>query len=206
MSKLIADITMSLDGYVAGPNDRPGQGLGEGGEVLHYWVFGRPWTYEDDAKGDLGGGDSPIDQQILDELFAASGASIVGRGMFEAAGGWGYTNPFPHPMFVLTHRADDELLAKAPTFTFVTDGIHSALEQARAVAGEKTVGIGGGADVIRQYLAAGLVDELGIHLAPVLLGGGKRLFHDGDPGRLGLERTSVIESPYATHLRFKVIK
>lgn len=206
MSTVTADITMSLDGYVAGPNDRAGQGLGEGGEVLHYWVFGRPWTYDDEARGELRGSQSPVDREVLDDLVHSAGASIVGRGMFDAAGGWGYTNPFPCPVFVLTHRADDELVAKAPTFTFVTDGIHSALEQARAAAGGNKVAIGGGADVIRQYLAAGLVDELGIHLAPVLLGGGKRLFHDGDPGRFGLERTSVIESPYATHLRFKVIK
>lgn len=204
MSAVVADISISLDGYVTGPDDRPGQGLGEGGEILHYWVFGRKWTYADADNGDLGdlgSVGSPVDKQVLDDAFAAAGACIVGRGMFEAAGGWGYTNPFPIPCFVLTHRAD-ELRDKTQGFTFVTDGIESALEQARAAADGKKVAIGGGADVIQQYLAAGLVDELSLHVAPVVLGGGKPLF--ANVGRLELERTGVIESPFSTHLRYRV--
>lgn len=203
MSQVIADISTSLDGYVTGPNDGPGQGLGEGGEVLHHWVFGRKWTYDDHSYAD---GPTGVDKQVLDDAFAQAGAAIVGRGMFESAGGWGYTNPFPMPCFVLTHRADDELLAKAPTFTFVTDGIESALAKARAAAGSKNVAIGGGADVIRQYLAAGLVDELSIHLAPVVMGGGKQLFEPLDGGPIELEQTGQLTSPFATHLRYHVIK
>jgi dihydrofolate reductase len=203
MSKVVADISISLDGYITGPNDGPGVGLGEGGEVLHHWVFGRRWTYADEHRHDqLGSSDSPVDKQVLEEAFANAGASICGRGMFEAAGGWGYTNPFPCPVFVLTNRPD-ELREKAPSFTYVA-GIASALEQAREAAGSKDVGIGGGAKVIQQYLAAGLVDELSLHVAPVLLGAGKPLF-DGI-GRVGLERTRVIESPFATHLRYRVRK
>lgn len=204
MSRVVANITISLDGFVAGPNDGPGRGLGDGGEVLHHWVFGRPWTYADEVTSDdVGGGDSPVDSQVLEDAFAEAGACIVGRTMFDFVDGWGYTNPYPIPCFVLTNRADDELRAKAPTFTFVS-GIERALEQARSVAGGKKVAIGGGANVIQQYLAAGLVDELHLHVAPVLLGEGKPLF-DG-VGRVRLERTRVIESPYATHLSFDVVK
>lgn len=202
MNKVIADISVSLDGYVAGPDDRAGQGLGVGGEILHHWLFGKKWTYEDEEKGHFGGETHPIDKQVVDELFAGSGASICGRGMFDAAGGWGYTNPFPHPVFVLTHRADEELVEKAQGFTFVTDGIESALEQARAAAGDKNVGIGGGANVIQQYLAAGLVDELGLHIVPVVLGGGTRLFENLP--RLEFEQTRVIESPTVTHVKYRV--
>lgn len=189
---LIADISMSLDGYVAGPDARADQGLGISGEQLHYWMFG-----SDPAAGPAG-----VDKEVIDELFGEAGAVIVGRTMFDCGNGWGYENPFPMPCFVLTHRADPELAERAPSFTFVTDGIHSALAQAKAVAGDKNVLIGGGARVIQQYLAAGLVDELGIHLVPVLLGGGTRLF-DGVIGRR-LEQIRCVESPFATHLRFRI--
>lgn len=199
MGKVIADISMSLDGFSAGPDDGPGKGLGEGGEPLHYWVFGQEWSYGYDHLGSATG----VDKDVLDEAFATAGAAIVGRRMFDIVEGWGYQNPFPMPCFVLTHRIDDDLLAKAPSFTFVT-GIENALEQARSVAGDKHVSIGGGANVIQQYLAAGLVDELQVHLAPVLLGAGVRLFENIGPARL--ERTRVLESPYSTHLRFRVVK
>src|SRR5947208_6509601 len=176
MGRVIADNTISLDGVSAGPNDGPGCGLGEGGERLHYWVFGRKWTYADDEARELDDASATgIDGELIAEMFGAAGAAIVGRRMFDAAGGWGYQNPFPFPCFVLTRRIDDELLAKAPSFTFVGDGIESALAQAQAVAGEKDVTVGGGANVIQQYLRAGLVDQLRLHVAPVTLGAGTRL-------------------------------
>jgi dihydrofolate reductase len=199
VSKVIVDISMSLDGYVTGPNDKLGQGLGEGGEILHHWVFGRRWSYGDEL-----GEATSVDKEVLDETFGPAGAAIVGRRMFDVVEDWGYQNPFPIPCFVLTHRVDDELLVKAPSFTFVSEGIESALERARAVAGEKDVLIGGGANVIQQYLKAGLVDEMKIHLAPVLLGAGIRLFDDAGP--MTFERTRVVESPFTTHLGFRVVE
>jgi dihydrofolate reductase len=200
MGNVTVDISMSLDGFIAGPDARPGQGLGLGGERLHYWVFGGPWTYATDPVGSAIG----VDKQIIDEFFAAAGAVIVGRRMFDCGDGWGYENPFPVPCFVLTHRAGD-LAERAPTFTFVPDGIGSALEQARAVGGGKDVVIGGGANVAQQYLAAGLVDELQLHLVPILLGDGTRLFEHTGSGGAELERTRVVESPFVTHLRFRVV-
>src|ERR1700761_1687546 len=201
MGKVIADISMSLDGYGTGPDDRPGQGLGAGGEILHYWVMGRPWRYDDEGRRFEPVG---VDRKVLSDALEG-GASIIGRGMFEAAGAWGGQPPGGGQIgfFVLTHQAPAEWTGPGSPFTFVTDGIESALAQAQAVAGDRDVNLGGGASIIRQYLAAGLVDDLRIHVAPVLLGAGKRLF--GEPGDLGagqieLQRTSVIESPYATHL------
>ena len=196
MGNVVVDISMSLDGFVAGPNDGMGRGLGDGGEPLHYWVFGGPWSYDGET-----GSASGADREILDEMFAASGATIVGRRMFDVVEGWGYENPFDSPCFVLTHRADEDILAKAPTFTFVASGIESALEAARAVAGDKDISIAGGANVAQQYLRAGLVDEMQIHLAPVLLRAGTRLFDHVD---VALTPTRVVESPLATHIRYRV--
>jgi dihydrofolate reductase len=202
MGTVIADISMSLDGFVAGPDDRAGRGLGEGGERLHYWVFGGPWSYDSPPEGSATG----VDGEVLDELLTAAGAVVVGRRMFDCGEAWGYENPFPMPCLVLTHRADPELVEKAPTFTFVTGGTADAMARARAVAGDKDIVIGGGANVIQQYLAAGLVDEVQIHLAPVLLGAGTRLFDHLGTGLPELERTRVIESPFVTHLRYRVVR
>ncbi|GIH06482.1 hypothetical protein Rhe02_45490 [Rhizocola hellebori] len=190
---------MSLDGFSAGPDDGFGQGLGVGGERLHSWLFGGDWSYGDEAGSAAG-----VDREVLDEIFTASGAHIVGRRMFDVVEGWGYQNPFQAPCFVLTHRVDDELRALAPTFTFVTDGIESALRQARAVAGDKDVSIGGGANVAQQFLRAGLVEELNLHLAPVFLGTGKRLFENLTSAPFTLKQDRVLVSPLATHLRYVV--
>jgi dihydrofolate reductase len=200
MSKVFAGITMSLDGYVTGPNDRPGAGLGEGGERLHYWVFGGPWTYESGARGEP----APVDKDYLDATFAAGGACIVGRTMYEAANGWGDDPGFGVAVFVVTHRPHDPLVKGDTTFEFVTGGIDEALEKARGAAGDKNVIIMGGADLLRQYLEAGVVDEFVLTIAPVLLGGGKRLFEGIARTDLVFERTEVIESPFATHIRFRV--
>jgi dihydrofolate reductase len=203
MGKVVADITMSLDGFITGPDDLPGRGLGEGGECLHNWVMGRPWRYDDEGRRF---DPLDVDRKVLWEAMGSIGAGIIGKRMFDITGGWG-GNPPGGPdarYFVLTHSVPAEWVGRKSPFTFVTDGIESALEQARSVAGDKDVGIGGGADVIQQYLAARLVDELRLHLAPVLLGTGKRLFDHLGTQVIELERTQVVESPFATHLYFTV--
>lgn len=196
--RVIASITTSVDGYVSGPDDRPGQGLGIGGERLHHWVFGGPWTYES-PRGS--GGMGPEDRTFYDTLVARVGAGVCGRGMYDAAGAWGGTNPFPGRMFVVTHGLDDAPPSESG-FTFVGD-LATALGWAREEAGDRDVSLGGGADVIRQALAGGLVDELVLSTAPVVLGAGKRLFA-GFAHDLDLEVLAVHPSPYATHVRYAV--
>ena len=198
MTTVGAGITTSLDGYITGPNDGPGKGLGEGGERLHYWVFGGPWSYEEEPSGEATG----ADKQYLDEVMARAGAVVVGRNMFEAAGAWGGENPFSVPCFVVTHRPEGEPADAG--FTFV-DGLDEAIARAREAAGDKDVGIGGGADVIRQALRAGHVEELTISIAPVVLGGGKRLFDDFHE-TVSLEHLNVRQSPFATHLSYRVVR
>ena len=198
MGKVIATITTSLDGYITGPDDGPGNGLGTGGERLHYWVMGGPWTY--DSEHDVAGM-SGEDKAFYDGLTTNFGAGICGRGMYEAAGGWGGSNPFPGELVVLTHRIEDQP-DPATGFHFV-NGLDHALDCARQVAGGKDIAIGGGADVIRQALAAGVVDELSISTAPVVLGAGKALF-DGFTQDLELQPLSVHQSAYATHVRYAV--
>jgi dihydrofolate reductase len=190
MGKVIIDITMSLDGFVTGPNDGPGNGLGDGGMILHEWVFeGR--TEADEAMLDPG-----------DTL----GACILGRRTFDIAeAAWGDNPPFFGTVFVLTHRPHETITRGPATFVFVTDGMESALEQAQAAAGDKGVVLMG-ADVSQQYLKAGRVDEMTIHLANVLLTGGRPLFaHIGD-AQIKLERTDVIATPSVTHLKYRVVK
>lgn len=198
MSKLTAGITTSLDGYITGPNDGPGVGLGEGGERLHYWVFGGPWSYGEDVRGEATG----ADKEYLDEANANVGAVIGGRNTYEAAEAWGGSNPWPVPFFIVTHRPQDE--PPGGGFTFV-DGFDSALARAREAAGDRDVEVMGGADVIRQALAAGVVDELMITVAPVLLGAGKLLF-DGSRTNLRLEPIRVRQSPLATHITYRVAR
>jgi dihydrofolate reductase len=169
MTKVLAAITTSVDGYIAGPNDGPSKGLGEGGERLHYWVFGGPWTYDNELRGEPTGDDAAW----LSDAIGRVGAVVGGRWTYEAAGHWGGENPWGLPFFVVTHRPEDE--PESGAFTFVV-GVQEAVDRARDAAGEKDVHVMGGADVIRQVLEAGLVDELTIIVAPVILGGGKRLF------------------------------
>jgi dihydrofolate reductase len=198
MNKVIASITTSLDGYVTGPDDGPGLGLGRGGERLHYWVFGGPWTYDDERDlGEMTG----EDKAYFDGLVADVGAAICGRGMYDAAGAWGGTNPFDGRLFVVTHRTEDAP-DPASGFTFVP-GLDEALRQARAQAGDRDVAIGGGADLMRQALGAGVVDELSVSTAPVVLGAGKRLF-EGFEEDLDLDILDVNPSPYATHVTYAV--
>lgn len=198
MGKVIASITQSVDGYVTGPDDGPDLGLGRGGERLHYWVFGGPWTYDDQRNlGKMAG----EDKAFFDGLVAGLGAAICGRGMYDAAGAWGGTNPFEGRLFVVTHRTEDAP-DPASGFTFVS-GFDEALRLARAEAGDRDVAIGGGADLIRQALDAGAVDELSLSTAPVVLGAGKRLF-EGFGKDLDLEILAVHPSPLATHVTYAV--
>ena len=203
MGKVRFDITMSLDGFIAGPDDGPEQGLGEGGEQLHQWLYDLASWREPHG---LAGGVANQDSEILEEALEATGAVIVGRRMFDNAKGWGEEPPFHVPVFVVTHEAREDLVRGDTTFTFVSDGIEQALEQAKAAAGDKDVSIGGGADIAQQFLKAGLVDEIQIHVAPLVLGGGIRLFDQLGDAQLELEKTRVIDSPAVTHLRFRVVR
>jgi dihydrofolate reductase len=198
MTKVAAGITISLDGYITGPNDGPGRGLGDGGERLHYWVFGGPWSYDEEPRGEPTG----ADKEYLDGAMARSGAVVIGRNMYEAAGAWGGHNPFGVPLFVVTHRPEDEPVGGG--FTFV-NGLDEAIARAREAAGGKDVGIGGGADVIGQALRAGYLEELSISIAPVILGGGKRLF-DGFDETVNLEHVGLLQSPFATHITYRVVR
>jgi dihydrofolate reductase len=199
VGKVYVEITMSVDGFIAGPNDGPELGLGEGGERLHEWVYGlKSWR---EPHG-LEGGEENEDSAILDESVTRSGAVILGRRMFDNAKGWGDEPPFHKPVFVLTHEAREPVQkVGGTTFTFV-EGIENALEQASTASGARDVAVAGGANTIQQFLAAGLVDEMRVHIAPLLLGGGIRLFGDGEPRDVvGLEASA---SPAVAHLRFNL--
>jgi len=198
MTKVVASITTSLDGYITGPNDGPGQGLGEGGERLHYWVFGGPWSYEKEPEGEA----TEADKAYLDGAMARLGAVVGGRSTYESAEAWGGSNPWPVPFFVVTHRPEDAPAGAG--FTFV-DGLEEAIARARDAAGEKDVSLMGGADVIAQALRSGQVDELFITIAPIVLGGGKRLF-EGFEETFRLEHLGVVQSPFATHIQYRVLR
>jgi len=195
---VIASITTSVDGYITGPDDGPEAGLGIGGERLHYWVFGGPWSYDAAPRGEASG----EDQAWLDSAMQRVGAVVGGRWTYEAAGHWGDANPWGLPFFIVTHRPEEQ--PEGDDFVFV-DGIEEAVRRAVDAAGDKDVSLMGGADVIRQALAAELVDELSIIVAPVVLGGGKRLF-DGFTDSFELEHLGVRQSPYATFIDYRVTK
>ena len=195
MTKIVAQMTVSVDGYFTGPNDGPGRGLGDGGERLHYWVFGGPWTYDQEPKGEP----DRVDKELLDQAFASVGAVVAGRSTFEAADRWGGQNPFGVPFFVVTHRPEDE--PPGGEFTFV-GSLEDALSQATDAAAGKDVSLMGG-DIIHQVLTAGRLDELVVTIAPLILGGGKRLF-DGVDRDVELEQVDAIQSPWVTHLLYRV--
>ncbi|HEX4008438.1 MAG TPA: dihydrofolate reductase family protein [Solirubrobacteraceae bacterium] len=200
MAKVVAGITTSVDGYITGPDDGPGQGLGEGGERLHYWVFGGPWTYADDQGGGPRGEPTGEDAAWLSDAFAGLGAVVAGRWTYEAARHWGDRNPWGVPFYIVTHRPEEE--PEGGAFRFVS-GLPEAVAQAAQAAGDKTVNVMGGGQIIRQALEADLVDELTIIVAPVVLGGGKRLF-DGFTGSLDLEHLGVRQSPLATFIDYRI--
>jgi dihydrofolate reductase len=214
MSKVRFNLSISLDGYVAGPDQGLENPLGVGGTHLHDWAFALA-AFQEAHGGE--GGEVNASTQIIEEMRSDVGAVIMGRNMFGGypgpwrddppwTGWWGDDPPFHAPVFVITHHARAPLAMKGgTTFQFVTDGIESALAQARAVAGGKGIAIGGGASVARQYLAAGHVDEVNIALVPLLLGAGERLFDQLDP-QLRLEQVRVIEAPGVTHIKYRVVK
>ena len=198
MTKVVASITTSVDGYITGPNDGPGKGLGEGGERLHYWVFGGPWSYGSELRGEATGEDAAW----LAEAIGGVGAVVGGRWTYEAARHWGDENPWGLPFFIVTHRPEEEPAGGA--FTFVA-GVEEAVRRATEAAGATDVNIMGGADVIRQALAAGIVDELTLIVAPGVLGAGKRLF-EGFTGSIELEHRGVRQSPLATFIDYRVVR
>ena len=213
MSKVRVHIAISADGYVAGPNQSEENPLGEGGEQIHDWMLAlKAWREPHGREG----GEVNANTAILEEANDNIGAEIMGRGKFGPAGGgpwpeepwdgwWGEDPPFHKPVFVVTHYEREPLTLTDTTFTFVTDGIESALKQAKQAAGDEDVYIGGGASIINQYLAAGLVDEIEIHVSPLILGGGERLF-DGVGPDLKLEQLRAVEAPGAAHLKYRVVK
>jgi dihydrofolate reductase len=212
MGKVMVDISISLDGFVAGPNPSLENPLGEGGEQLHEWVVAlEAWR----KVHGLEGGETTASSELVEESLASTGAYLMGRKMFSggegpweddpnSGGWWGEDLPFVGPVFVLTHHPREPLASKGKTMTFVTGGLDTALAQAREAAGEKNVAVAGGADVIQQVLAADELDELQVNVTPVLLGGGTRLFDGAAPQALELVR--VVDAPGVTHLKYRVAR
>jgi dihydrofolate reductase len=210
MSNVTCQISISLDGYAAGPNQSMDNPIGEGGMRLHQWALAsESWR----AQHGLEGGERGPDSVIAEQSMQGIGAFIMGRNMFTPGRGawdeswtgwWGDDPPYHAPVFVLTHHPREPLeMQGGTTFHFVTDGIESALEQARAAAGDQDVSIAGGASTVNQYLAAGLLDEMHLHIAPVLLGAGERLLEG--VGDLQLEPIAVVASPAATHIKYRIV-
>ncbi len=206
-------ISMSLDGFIAGPNQSEENPLGEGGTQLHQWAFAlAAWREPHGEEGGEVNASTAVVEESLDNL----GATVMGRNMFGGEGPWGDDPwdgwwgddpPFHMPVFVLTHHAREPLVKQGgTTFTFVTDGIESALDQAIEAATGKDVALSGGANVAQQYLAAGLIDEMHIHVVPVLLGDGARLFDNLEGAEVRLECTRAVEAPGVTHLTYRVVK
>jgi dihydrofolate reductase len=211
MSKLRFEISISLDGYVAGPNQSEENPLGEGGEQLHEWIFPLAAWREPHGRE---GGEVNASSPLIEEAQSGVGAVIMGRNMFGGGPGpwgedpwqgwWGEEPPFRTPVFVLTHHERQPLTLGETTFNFVTDGIESALEQAKGAAGELDVHLAGGGEVGGQYLSAGLVDQMQLNVVPLLLGDGTRLFETGTGEGRKLEQILVVEAPGVTHLRYRV--
>jgi dihydrofolate reductase len=193
MTKVIFDISMSLDGFVTASNIRPKEPMGDGGQRLHEWAFG-----DDDRN-----------RELLAEAVNSIGAVIAGRRTYDFSVAWwgadGPADPARVPVFVVTHAGPEDA-PEGGVYTFVTDGIESVLDEAKAAAGDKTVAVMGGADIGRQYIRAGLIDEISIHLVPVLFGSGTRPFEHLGNEHIQLESAGVIETPAATHLRFRVVE
>jgi dihydrofolate reductase len=211
MSRLRLRLSISLDGFVAGPGQSVENPLGVGGMRLHQWVFPlAAWR----AMHDLPGGEVNESNRVVEESLRNIGATVMGRNMFGGHPGpwdarkpwngwWGANPPYHHPVFVLTHHAREPLkLEGGTTFRFVTGGVEAALEQARRAAAGKDVSLAGGAKVAQQYLAADLVDEMGISLVPVLLGRGERLFEEVGDDLHGLELVRTVAAPNVTHLKY----
>ncbi|MDQ3237997.1 MAG: dihydrofolate reductase family protein [Actinomycetota bacterium] len=204
MGKVTMGLSMSLDGFIAGPNDGAGNPLGDGGERLFEWYSSGDTDYEMPGT-EMVFKVSPQSAELLREAFGTMGAFVTGRRTFDIANGWGGRPPLGVPTFVVTHTVSQEWVYEGSPFTFVTDGVESAVEQAKAVAADKDVAVGA-ASIAQQCIRAGLLDEVNINLVPVLLGGGVRLFEHLGTGPIELEKTRVIEAPEITHLTFRVVK
>jgi dihydrofolate reductase len=211
MSQVTCQISISLDGYVAGPDQSVDDPIGKGGMRLHEWAFATDAWREQHGEG---GGEHNADAEVAGRLMKGIGAFVMGRRMFGGGAGaweeswrgwWGEDPPYHTPVFVLTHHPREPLeMQGGTTFHFVTDGLESALEQARSAAGDQVVSIAGGASTVNQVLAAGQLDELHLHVVPIVLGAGERLFEDvGDPV---LEPVEVVDSPRVTHVRYRVAR
>ena len=203
MGKVAMGLTMSLDGFIAGPNDGPGQPLGKGGMRLFEWYSSGDTDYEMPGT-DMVFRVSPQSAELLREARSRMGAFVTGRSTFDITNGWGGSPPLGVPTFVVTHTVPQDWVYEGSPFTFVTDGVESAVEQAKAVAGDKDVAVGA-ASIAQQCIRAGLLDEVHIDLVPVLLGSGVRLF-DHLEGQVELERTRVVEAPGVTHMTFRVVR
>jgi dihydrofolate reductase len=204
MGKVAVGLTMSLDGFIAGPNDGPGQPLGEGGMRLFDWYSSGDTDYEMPGT-EMVFRVSQQSAELLREAHTKMGAFVTGRRTFDITNGWGGSPPLGVPTFVVTHTIPQDWVYEESPFTFVTDGVESAVEKAREVAGDKTVAVGA-ASIAQQCIRAGLLDEIHVDLVPVLLGNGVRLFDHLGTEPIELESTSVIEAPGVTHLTFRVVK
>ena len=204
MGKVSVGLSMSLDGFIAGPNDGPGSPLGDGGERLFAWYSGGDTQYRLPGT-EMVFNISPQSAQLLREAHAKMGAFVTGRRTFDIANGWGGTPPMGVPTFVVTHAVPQEWVYEGSPFTFVTDGVGSAVEQAKAVAGDEEDVAVGAARIAQQCIRAGLLDEVRVDLVPVLLGGGVRLFEHLGSTPIELESRGVVEAPGVTHLTFRVV-
>ena len=204
MGKVAVGLTMSLDGFIAGPNDGPERPLGEGGERLFEWYSGGDTEYEMPGTG-MVFRISPQSVELLREVNERMGAFVTGRRTFDIANGWGGNPPLGVPTFVVTHSVPEEWIYEGSPYTFATDGVERAVELAKEAAGDRDVAVGA-ASVAQQCIRAGLLDEVHANLAPVLLGGGIRLFEHLGTTPIDLESTRVIEAPGVTHLTFRVVK
>ena len=204
MGKVTSGLTMSLDGFIAGPNDGPEHPLGENGMRLFAWYESGDTEYVV-PSGEMTFKVSPQSAGMLLGAFSSIGAIVTGRRTFDITNGWGGRHPLDVPIVVLTHSVPDGWDYEGSPFTFVTDGVESAVEQARELAGEKDVAVGA-ASLVQQCLQAGLLDEVHVDIVPVLLGGGVRMFDNLGPEHIELERTEIIEAPDVTHMTFRVVK
>ena len=213
MARLRFNISMSLDGFIAGPNQSKENPLGEGGEQLHEWALElEAWR----KPHGLDGGEINASTEVMERSLENLGAIVMGRNMFGGEGPWGDepwdgwwgdNPPFHMPVFIVTHHAREPVTKEGgTTFTFVTDGIDAALDRARDAAGGKDIGLSGGANIAQQYLKAGLVDEMELHVVPVLLGAGARLFDNLEAAKIELDCTRVIEAPGVTHLTYRIAR
>jgi dihydrofolate reductase len=203
MGKVAMGLSMSLDGFIAGPNDGPERPLGDGGERLFVWYSAGEVEYRMPGT-EMVFNVSPQSAELLREGHSKMGAFVTGRRTFDITNGWGGSPPLGVPTFVVTHTVPQEWVYEGSPFTFVTDGVESAVEQARAVAGEKDVAVGA-ASIVQQCIRLGLLEVIHVDLVPVLLGGGVRLFEHLGGGPIELERIEVIEAPDITHLTFRVL-